>query len=69
MIATIDADDAWWPPTFTPEAVARTLLAWWTMLVASQSTRRCDGRRARRADDGAIWARLSGRGSGMAWPN
>src|ERR1700756_3854389 len=39
MIETIDADDAWWPPTFTPEAVARTLFAQWTMLVASQSIR------------------------------
>jgi hypothetical protein len=40
MMLTIDADDAWWPPTFTPDGVLRTLLAWWTMLVASQSTRR-----------------------------
>jgi hypothetical protein len=23
----IDADDAWWPPTFTPEGVFRTLFA------------------------------------------
>ena len=29
MMLTIDADDAWWPPTFTPEGVSRTLLAWW----------------------------------------
>ena len=40
MMLTIDADEAWWPPTFTPDGVSRTLLAWWTMLVASQSTRR-----------------------------
>ena len=38
MIDTIEADDAWWPPTFTPDGVARTRFAWWTMLVASQST-------------------------------
>ena len=25
MMLTIDADDAWWPPTFTPDAVVRTL--------------------------------------------
>ena len=31
--------EAWWPPTFTPERFSRTRLAWWTMLVASQSTR------------------------------
>ncbi len=41
MMLTIDADDAWCPPTFTPDSVWRTLLAWWTMLTASQSTRRC----------------------------
>ena len=40
MMLTIEADDAWCPPTFTPDAVVRTLLAWWTMLVASHSTRR-----------------------------
>ena len=39
MMLTIDADDAWWPPTFTPDAVSLTRLAWCTMLVASQSTR------------------------------
>src|SRR3954451_8085588 len=37
---TIEALDAWWPPTFTPERFSRTRLAWWTMLVASHSTRR-----------------------------
>ena len=39
MIETIDADEAWWPPTFTPEGVSRTLLAWWMIDVASHSTR------------------------------
>src|SRR4051812_14101656 len=42
---TIDADEAWWPPTFTPLGVFRTRLAWWTMLVASHSTRRCTASR------------------------
>src|SRR3954452_2770279 len=37
---TIEALDAWWPPTFTPERFSRTRFAWWTMLVASHSTRR-----------------------------
>src|SRR4051794_5444523 len=40
MMLAIDADDAWWPPTFTPLGVFRTRLAWCTMLVASHSTRR-----------------------------
>src|SRR3954447_3412696 len=40
MRLTIDALDAWWPPTFTPEWFSRTRLAWWTIAVASQSTRR-----------------------------
>ena len=39
MIDTIEADEAWWPPTFTPEGVFRTRLAWWMIEVASHSTR------------------------------
>ena len=31
---TIDALDAWWPPTLTPERFGRTWLAWWTIAVA-----------------------------------
>ena len=37
---TIDALEAWWPPTFTPLRFGRTRLAWWTIDAASQSTRR-----------------------------
>src|SRR5215208_4879005 len=37
---TIDALDAWWPPTFTPDRFSRTRLAWCTIEAASQSTRR-----------------------------
>jgi Lrp/AsnC family leucine-responsive transcriptional regulator len=39
MIDTIDADDAWCPPTFTPDDVFRTRLAWWMIDVASHSAR------------------------------
>src|SRR5215216_3851274 len=38
---TIEALEAWWPPTLTPERFSRTRLAWCTIEVASQSTRRC----------------------------
>src|SRR5918999_5698300 len=37
---TIDALDAWCPPTFTPERFSRTRLAWWTIAAESHSTRR-----------------------------
>ena len=40
MIVTIDALDAWWPPTLSPDGSLRTRLAWCTIAVASQSTRR-----------------------------
>src|SRR5262245_2226129 len=40
MSETMLAEEAWWPPTFTPLRFSRTRLAWWTMLVASHSTRR-----------------------------
>ncbi|WP_326726351.1 hypothetical protein OHT59_10345 [Streptomyces sp. NBC_00243] len=38
MIDTIDAEDAWCPPTFTPDSFGRTRFAWWIMAVDSQST-------------------------------
>src|ERR687895_160277 len=37
---TIDALEAWWPPTLTPERFSRTRLAWWTIAAESHSTRR-----------------------------
>src|SRR3954454_13679141 len=40
MSDTIDALEAWWPPTLTPERLGRTRLAWCTIAVASHSTRR-----------------------------
>src|ERR687891_624440 len=46
---TIEALEAWWPPTFTPERVWRTRFAWWTIAVASQSTRRWTTRRTSRS--------------------
>src|SRR4051794_7629809 len=39
MIDVIEAEDAWCPPTLTPDGVTRTLFAQWTMLVASQRIR------------------------------
>ena len=39
MIETIDALDAWCPPTLMPDEFGRTLLAWWMIEVASHSTR------------------------------
>src|SRR5579859_2713620 len=41
MIDAIEADEAWWPPTLTPEGALRTRLAWWTIEVASHRTRSC----------------------------
>src|SRR5262245_38543294 len=46
MIDAADADEAWWPPTFSPERFGRTRFAWWIRLVASQSTRACTASRA-----------------------
>src|SRR6476620_10220534 len=63
MRLTIDALDAWWPPTFTPERFSRTRLAWCTIAVASQSTRRCTASSvsrsgAARGCDGAVVVRI-----------
>src|SRR5687768_16857688 len=40
MMETIDAHDAWCPPTFMPPGLGRTRLAWWTIEVDNQSTAR-----------------------------
>src|ERR687895_1650504 len=40
MRLTIEALEAWWPPTFTPERFSRTRLAWCTIAADSHSTRR-----------------------------
>ncbi len=39
MIVTIEALDAWCPPTLSPSGLGRTRLAWSTIAVASHSTR------------------------------
>ena len=38
MIVASDAEDAWWPPTFSPSSLARRWLALWIIQVASHST-------------------------------
>lgn len=38
MIDTMDADEAWCPPTLSPEGFARTRFAWWVIADDSQST-------------------------------
>ena len=45
MIVTIEALDAWWPPTLSPLGLGRTRLAWCTIAVASHSTRCSTARR------------------------
>ncbi|MCH7907453.1 MAG: hypothetical protein IIB26_08480 [Chloroflexi bacterium] len=37
--AADEADEAWWPPTFEPSALSRTLFAQWMIAVDSQRTR------------------------------
>ena len=46
MIDTIEAQDAWWPPTFSPSGLGRTRLAWSTIAVDSHSTRSSTARSA-----------------------
>ena len=45
MIETMDALEAWWPPTLSPLGLGRTRLAWSTVAVASHSTRCSTSRR------------------------
>ena len=46
MIDTIDADEAWCPPTLSPPGFGRTRLAWSMIAVASHSTRSSTARSA-----------------------
>ena len=46
MMSTIEADDAWCPPTFTPLVLGRPRLAASTIAAESQSTRWEISRRA-----------------------
>src|SRR4051812_26061662 len=39
MIAVIDAQLAWCPPTFRPSLLSRTWLAWWMVQALSQRSR------------------------------
>src|SRR3954463_9842096 len=64
---TIEALDAWWPPTFTPERFTRTRLAWWTMLVASHSTR--DWTRASVWRSTSVSTAMDGGYSPKQWPH
>jgi hypothetical protein len=38
MIETIDAHEAWCPPTFSPLGLGRMRLAWWIIAVEVHST-------------------------------
>ena len=44
MMSTIDALDAWWPPTLTPVSLGRPRLAASTIAADSHSTRRAISR-------------------------
>src|SRR5882757_2459537 len=39
MTETIEAVEAWWPPTFRPDTLGRTRFAWSIIAMASHSTR------------------------------
>ena len=39
MIAVIEAQLAWWPPTLSPSALSRRWLAWWIVQADSQRSR------------------------------
>ena len=52
---TIEALEAWWPPTFTPDRFSRTRLAWWTIAAESHDVVRQLAERWNAGDlDGAL---------------
>ena len=40
MMVASEAEDAWWPPTFSPSVLGRMWLAWWMVHDDSHSTLR-----------------------------
>src|SRR5580700_2577798 len=40
MMVASEADEAWWPPTFSLSVFSRRWLAWWMVQLASHSTLR-----------------------------
>src|ERR1700755_2826489 len=40
MMLASEAEEAWWPPTFSPSVLGRTWLAWWMVHDDSHSTLR-----------------------------
>ena len=70
MIVTIEALEAWWPPTFRPPGLGRTRLAWSTIAVASQSTRSSTARSAASCSvllSGRVAVRLIARPLPCSW--
>src|SRR6185436_7456606 len=51
MMVASEAEEAWWPPTFSPSSLSRRWLALWTVQVASQSTFRSSSARISRRSD------------------
>src|SRR6516164_5092716 len=49
MMVASEADEAWWPPTFSPSVFSRIWLAWWMVQLASHSTLRSSSRRITRS--------------------
>src|SRR6476659_2359635 len=58
MMVASEADEAWWPPTFSPSTLSRRWLALWMVQLASHSTLRSSSprmaRSARAMPEGAL---------------
>src|SRR5580700_7536078 len=54
MIDTIEALEAWWPPTLRPDGLGLTRLAWSTIAIDSQSTRCSTDRSTSRSPAAAL---------------
>jgi hypothetical protein len=55
MIAVIDAQLAWCPPTFSPSTLGRRWLALWMVQAESQRSRSSSKRRASRSGE-VFWS-------------
>src|SRR6516162_1202563 len=49
MMVASEADEAWWPPTFSASVFSRRWLAWWMVQLASHSTLRSSSPRITRS--------------------
>src|SRR3954463_6099150 len=70
MMVASEADDAWWPPTFSPSTLSRRWLALWMDQLASHSNLRSSSPRMARSvgEIEVVWLYVIGKEQSTGFP-